>query len=184
MWIEPNAKPTRASRGAPIAFARAALLAVADNCIVWPYAINRRGYGNLSVDGQSMHAHRWVCIQAHGQPIKGQEARHSCHVPGCVNPAHLSWGTHTENMHDSIRAGRNAVGERHTKSRLTDVVVTEIRQSKIPDMVWSRRLGISDETIRLARAGKTWRHVPTPPRLNIRMDSVRYRDAKRKEASQ
>ena len=184
MWIEQGGKPNRASRGAPMAFARAALLAATDECIVWPYAVNPRGYGLLGVNGGAVGAHRWVCIQTHGQPLEDQEARHSCHVTGCINPAHLSWGTHTENMHDSIRAGRNAVGEKHTRSLLTDAIVSAIRQSQLPDTVWASRLNVNTMTVLCARTGKSWRHVPTPPRLNIRMDSIRYRDARRREASQ
>jgi hypothetical protein len=174
----------RASRGEPMAFAIAALNSSTTECILWPYAVNKMGYGLLSQHRVAMHAHRWMCIKANGEPPSAaHEARHSCHVPECVNPAHLTWGTHTENMHDSIRAGRNAVGERHTKSRLTDVVVTEIRQSKIPDAIWARRLGVSDVTVALARAGKTWKHVLTPPRRDIRSESARYREQMRKGAA-
>jgi hypothetical protein len=37
---------------------------------------------------------------------KGCYVLHSCDNPPCVNPAHLSEGTPTENVHDCIEKGR------------------------------------------------------------------------------
>lgn len=175
--------PVGTQRGEPMAFARAALTVETADCILWPYSCGRKGYGNLYADGASMHVHRWVCRAAHGEPPSpDDEARHSCHVPACVNPAHLSWGTHAENMHDSIRAGRNAVGQRHTSARLTDDAVTSIRQSELPDTVWAERLGIKPQTVAGARSGRTWKHVATPPRRNIKSASAKYREQIRRRA--
>ncbi len=39
--------------------------------------------------------------------LPGFEVMHLCDVPGCINPKHLSLGTHKENMHDSIKKGRD-----------------------------------------------------------------------------
>lgn len=74
-----------------------------NDCIVWPFARNKRGYGNIYFKGVYTVASRVMCIKAHGEPeSKLMEAAHSCGngVEGCMNPKHLSWKTHTENEND------------------------------------------------------------------------------------
>jgi hypothetical protein len=46
---------------------------------------------------------------------------------------------------------------------LTDDLVTRIRTEGRPDTYWERLLRLSTQTIRNARIGETYRHVPTPP---------------------
>jgi hypothetical protein len=54
-------------------------------------------------------AHRLSPIWATGGDRPGMVARHSCDRPCCVNPDHLSWGTHADNEADKqrSRAARN-----------------------------------------------------------------------------
>ena len=46
---------------------------------------------------------------------------------------------------------------------LTDAQVTAIRTSSLTDVYWSTRLRVSPKTVRHARLGLTYPHVPTPP---------------------
>jgi len=46
---------------------------------------------------------------------------------------------------------------------LSDAQVTAIRTSGLTDSWWSRTLRISLQTVRDARQGIRYRHVPTPP---------------------
>lgn len=46
---------------------------------------------------------------------------------------------------------------------LTPEQVTAIRTSGFTDTEWERRLRVDVKTIRAARVGRTYSHVPTPP---------------------
>lgn len=80
-------------------------------CLLWPWEESRvpEGYARASLNGKVMGAHRAVCILAHGEPpFVGAEAAHSCgngHL-ACVNPKHLRWATHQENIAEAKAHGR------------------------------------------------------------------------------
>ena len=70
------------------------------------------GYGMLR-DGDKMRTTHRVSYEEHNNvPIPpGLVVMHSCDNKCCVNPAHLSIGTHKDNSQDMIRKGRqNLVG--------------------------------------------------------------------------
>lgn len=80
--------------------------AASDQCILWPFATNDKGYGMVLFEGKVQGAHRASCALVHGpSPSAAHEAAHSCgngHI-GCINPRHLRWATHAENMRDGRR---------------------------------------------------------------------------------
>jgi hypothetical protein len=88
---------------------------------------------------------------------------HSCDNPACVNPAHLTSGTHKANTADMIAKGRHArqapAGQDNGKSILTEETVRMIRASPQTNAELSRELGVSPNTIRGVRTGRTWAHV-------------------------
>ena len=51
-------------------------------------------------------AHRVVWEAFNGEPLGDRLVLHSCDNPSCVNPAHLSAGTMTDNMRDCASKGR------------------------------------------------------------------------------
>lgn len=99
-------------------FIHDALTSKTDECIIWPFAIRKSsGYAahNYSRSGEkkSVDAHRYVCVLAHGEPSSPTlEASHSCGDKLCINPAHLRWATHKENMKDAIDHGNLKGGGR------------------------------------------------------------------------
>ena len=87
-----------------------------DECLMWPFGKNQKGYGAVKFEGRMTSASRAMCILAHGRPPKGKNiAAHSCgngHL-GCTNPKHLRWATEEENrkddiLHKKLRIGRYA----------------------------------------------------------------------------
>ena len=150
-----------------IAFARAALVSQSDACIMWPYSMRgaNRPYGSMydPEDKKSHTASRWVCEKAHGKPFKSAHACHSCNNPQCVNPRHLRWGSSKDNVQDAVKSGRRATGEKAPLAKLTDALVVEMRKSTESHVYWSKRLGVSTRNVRMARSGRTWKHVLEPP---------------------
>lgn len=74
-----------------------------DDCLPWPYARDKDGYGIATIDGKARRAHRYICLLSYGEPpTPKHETAHSCgngHL-GCVNPRHLRWATCLENQRE------------------------------------------------------------------------------------
>jgi hypothetical protein len=109
----------RAPQGAPAAFIRDHADHQGDECLLWPFARTLNGYGQVLFEGRQTRAHRAICILAHGEPpFDGAEATHSCangHL-GCVNPKHLRWKTHHENILEMVSQRRNWRGGSRARS--------------------------------------------------------------------
>lgn len=91
-------------------------------CWRWTGMIRTRppvgGYGVLANKGRLVMAHR-VSWELHNGPIpEGLLVLHKCDGGGnrwCVNPLHLSLGTHKENADDKRRVGRHLGGGKWAK---------------------------------------------------------------------
>src|SRR5690606_26360550 len=106
-------------------------------CWEWQATRNNKGYGLFTISaavGKQL-AHRFSYETRHGRIPVGLSVMHSCDNPRCVNPAHLSVGTHQENLRDMARKGRwrnsGVRGESVGTSKLTDEQVIAIRQAYI-----------------------------------------------------
>ena len=139
-----------------------------DECLIWPFWRAHGGYGAVyENDYKRTGAHRLMCKLAHGEPPASDlEAAHSCgngHA-GCVNPKHLSWKTRAENVSDipPEKRGRSR-GEKHGRSRLTEVDIRSIRDEIASRSATARslakRYGVHPSTISLAVRGKNWAHI-------------------------
>lgn len=102
-----------------------------DECLIWPFGRNGRGYGAVGQDGDRVGAHRAMCILAHGQPPTPEHhAAHSCgngHL-GCVHPGHLSWRTPAENQQDRLKHGTSSRGTGNACAKINESQVREIRR--------------------------------------------------------
>ncbi len=134
-----------------------------DSCVEWPATRFSTGYGKLYASGASYSTHRISYEIFHGLIPDGYVVRHSCDNPPCVNPRHLLVGTTKQNNGDSVRRDRHQRGMRHTRAKLTDQQVREIRgrwccgAANQPQL--AAKFGVAQTTISQIVRGKSWKHL-------------------------
>lgn len=68
------------------------------DCLVWTGSTYRDGYGQISVDGRGVAAHRYAWEQANGSIPDGMDIDHMCWNRACVKVGHLRVATRSENL--------------------------------------------------------------------------------------
>ena len=122
------------------------------------------GYGQVSVNGRLLLAHRVAWELAHGPIPVGMFVCHICDNPSCVNVDHLFLGSHTDNMRDAKLKGR-LTGPRGSSNRwvkLTETDVLEIRSLRTSGADLKSiadRFGICFQNVSMIANRKTWRHI-------------------------
>ena len=91
-------------------------------CWEWVKKKFRNGYGCFYCRGRYLLAHRVAYEAYYGEEPLDMVVMHSCDNPGCVNPQHLSLGTHADNARDMLSKGRGnpARGSRNPRYKLSD----------------------------------------------------------------
>jgi len=123
---------TRAARGEPGAFMASLYAMGTDECVIWPFARDENGYGEIYVgDGLKRDVHTIVCAKINGpRPHADIDACHSCGNGklGCVNPKHIRWDTKKANSKDSLIHGTRKIGEEKPGAHFTNSDIVLIRQ--------------------------------------------------------
>lgn len=81
-----------------------------DTCWLWTRSRTKAGYGNFrdSAAGINRYAHVFAYEEVVGPIGAGMELDHSCFVPNCVRPEHLSPVTHKRNGENRRSAPSNS----------------------------------------------------------------------------
>lgn len=157
---------SRTANGLPLKFLKEALQHKdKKKCLIWPYAKNKKGYGQIHRKGRPRLAHRIVCRAVNGKPpLNKPNACHSCGngYGGCINPHHTYWGSDRENELDKKIHGTDNVGSRHGMAKLTEQQVIKILKliNQHTDKQLAKKFSVSNRTINSIRLGKSWKHIP------------------------
>ena len=152
-------------------------------CWLWTGFICPSGYGEVSVSGKRVRAHRYSWMIHKGDIPESLLICHTCDVRKCVNPDHLFIGTPKENMEDMMKKGRHNCGrgEKHGHAKLTWEKVDEIRHiyitQKISQAELARKYNVSSTVIRKIIHNMTWirKHHLEDDQLEILwIGAVRY----------
>ena len=144
-----------------------------NDCWVWNWSVERKGYATVRVNGRSLKAHRVSYELSTGPIPEGNIIRHLCGNPTCLNPEHLEAGTGSENMRDMVVAGKQG------NQKLTVDDAANIRQiyseDRISQAELGRRYGVTSSTIRKIIYSERFfdpNYAPPDPRPNRRSRRV------------
>lgn len=129
-------------------------------CWLWKGHITNRGYGVFAPTKKwQIRAHRFSLGAYLGREPTGM-VLHSCDNRACVNPTHLSEGTHKENMAQMAERRRAARGPRHPKAKLTSSKAIAInvlhRGGDFSTRELSALFSIHQSTVAAIVQGKLW----------------------------
>jgi hypothetical protein len=99
-----------------------------NGCIEWQNTRIAAGYGQIWLRGKMILVHREMTSLVYGEPIGKQMALHSCDNPPCINPKHLSWGSHSQNMKEMWSRGRAPEKKPRPDRRLSFEIAEIIRR--------------------------------------------------------
>ena len=128
-----------------------------EECLIWPFG-KRNTHGVVSDEkGRSWPVHRYALFLHTSVEPKDMIACHGpCHNPSCVNPYHLYWGTHKQNMHDKERDGTLLFGEKIHCSKLTENQVLSIYSDPRINAVIAKEYNVGRRAIDRIKRGERW----------------------------
>lgn len=142
----------------------AALASNTDECVIAPGAPAGDGYPRVREPGSGRKRtkpHILICTMAHGPRPEGLEVAHGCGNRMCINPRHLRWATHPENMADRKLHGTAPVETWMHNTKLTWEQVQAIRTEYATGTTSYARLGekygVTRSCIGSIVRNKTWK---------------------------
>ena len=131
-----------------------------EDCVEWPGAKNRSGYGKVQYLGKQRTAHRVIYQLVYGDIADDILIRHRCvKSRSCVNPLHLQSGTAADNAADAAKHGTILKGDEHWTRKSPEKIARGKNSFSFlhPDrMACGERNGSVLHPERLARGSRHW----------------------------
>ena len=134
-------------------------------CWLWTSGLFSNGYGQFSLNGSPVGAHRFSFETYVGPIGEGLYVCHKCDNRLCVNPEHLFLGTAQDNKLDCMAKGRvvQVRGEDQGSAKLTTEKVLAIRSLPTLPLAlakeYAAKWGVCWRTLYRVRQGVRWGHV-------------------------
>lgn len=139
-----------------------------DTCWIWTGFKNGWGYGLLRFrigprdknKRKHLFVHRFMLMLfSNASFTHGYEVLHSCDNPSCVNPDHLSIGSHIDNMNDMKKKGRSAksIGNHKINFFVAEQIRHDHSKNKLSYSKLTMKYGLSKSTISYIINGNIWK---------------------------
>lgn len=125
-------------------------------CWTWTGMRTAYGYGQFTLLGRKVYAHRLAYELKKGRIPQGLIVCHTCDNPGCVRPAHLFAGSRLDNNRDcsaKMRTGKTYL----TRRQVQIIRTTPYRHGRWTDL--AKRFGVSIAIVSRVGRGDAYKAV-------------------------
>lgn len=126
-----------------------------NDCWLWVSAKTNDGYGEITIDGQLIYAHRFSYELFVGPIPDGLCVCHHCDNPPCCNPKHLFTGSRKDNAQDMVRKGRWS----RWKNKFTEEQIKIIRASEKSIKMLAKQYSVNQNTVWKIVTRKTYQDI-------------------------
>ena len=132
-------------------------------CWNWTQAKDSRGYGFArdKQAGKQDYAHRVSYRLFNGEIPSGQVVRHDCDNASCINPDHLTIGSHKDNSADMVlrdRCRKSASRRPRLSSETVKAIKSAIKNGASSYSI-AKKYKISEPAVSLIRRGRRFRDI-------------------------
>lgn len=131
-------------------------------CWNWQGCRDKNGYSYIRVNHRTVRAYRVSWELYKGKIPDGMHICHHCDNPSCVNPDHLFLGNNYDNIQDCINKGRNNIGERNARAKLSRGQIAIIRfmlKAAISQSDIAKLFSISQSNVSRINTRNIWNHL-------------------------
>lgn len=126
---------------------------VVEECWIWNASCTRVGYPQMRWDGTMVAVHRLSYLIWNGPIEQGLVVRHTCDVPACINPAHLTLGTRRDNGIDWTQ--RNDQAGQKKLSNADVITIRRLAAAGARTVDLAGQFGVGETYISSIRNGRT-----------------------------
>lgn len=122
-------------------------------------SLSNSDYLHVELLGKNKTIHRLVAIAFIPNTENKPQVNHINGIKRDNRVDNLEWCTVSENAIHSSKNRLSKTGEKHWKSKLTEIEVLEIRKSKLSSKLLAEKYNVLQCTISQIKRNKTWKYI-------------------------